>query len=149
MKVNFKNNGPERVKWFLAERGLKRSRKRETIAQIFFREDRHFSVEELYNKVKEEDRNISFSTVYRALKLFKNAGLAKSSRFLDGIVRFEPVYPEEHHDHLICLKCGRIIEFENKDIEKIQRGIAKGFKFELISHKLELYGYCEECKKEH
>ena len=147
MKCNFKNNELLSVRKYLYERGLKHSLKRHTIAEVFFREDKHLSVEELYNKVKEEEPKISFSTVYRALKLLKKAGLAKSSRFMDGITRFEPVHPEEHHDHLICIKCGRIIEFSSKNIERLQKGVASRHGFKLLSHKLELYGYCDKCKK--
>ncbi len=149
MKINFKNREIERIKWYLKEKGLKQSLKREIIASVFFGADKHFSVEGLYDIIKEQEPDISFSTVYRALKLFKKAGLAKASRFMDGVTRYEPVHPEEHHDHLICLGCGRIIEFTNKDIEKLQKGVAKVHGFELISHKLELYGYCDECKNKH
>jgi len=114
---------------------------------LFFREDKHLGVEELYNKVKEVDPNISFSTVYRTLKLLEKAGLAVSRRFMDGITRFEPVHPKEHHDHLICIKCGKIIEFKSKKIEDIQKEISGDYKFELLSHRLELYGYCNKCRR--
>ena len=145
MKINVKNRELKEVRRYLYERGLKHSLKRHTIADLFFKEDKHTSVEELYDEVKGIDPDISFSTVYRALKLLEKAGLAVSRRFMDGITRFEPVHPGEHHDHLICVKCGRIIEFKDEKIEEMQKEIAKKYRFKLISHRLELYGYCDEC----
>jgi len=147
MKSNVKNKELKAVKRYLYEKGLKHSLKRHTIAEVFFGENRHLSVEKLYDEVKRIDPNISFSTVYRALKLFERAELAVSRKFMDGIMRFEPVHPKEHHDHLICVRCGKIIEFKSKKIEDIQKKISRDYKFELISHKLELYGYCNKCRR--
>jgi len=147
MKSNVKNSELKSVRRYLYEKGLKHSLKRHIIAELFFREDRHLSVEELYDEVKRIDPNISFSTVYRALKLFERAELAVSRKFMDGIMRFEPVHPKEHHDHLICVRCGKIIEFKSKKIEDIQKEISGDYKFELLSHRLELYGYCNKCRK--
>ncbi|PIP12831.1 MAG: transcriptional repressor [bacterium (Candidatus Stahlbacteria) CG23_combo_of_CG06-09_8_20_14_all_40_9] len=147
MKSNVKNSELTSVRGYLYEKGLKHSLKRHTIAELFFREDKHLSIEELYDKVKKIDPDISFSTVYRALKLFERAGLAVSRRFMDGIAKFEPVHPKERHDHLICVRCGKIIEFRSEKIEDLQKEIARAYKFELISHKLELYGYCNKCRR--
>ncbi|OYD14531.1 hypothetical protein CH333_07765 [candidate division WOR-3 bacterium JGI_Cruoil_03_44_89] len=147
MKINVKNRELKTVRRYLYEKGLKHSLKRHTIAELFFREDKHLSVEELYDMVKKIDPDISFSTVYRALRLLEKAGFAVSRRFMDGVKRFEPVHPKEHHDHLICIKCGKIIEFKSKKIEKLQKEIAGKYNFELLSYRLELYGYCEDCKK--
>jgi len=147
MKSNVKNKELKAIRSYLYEKGLKHSLKRHTIAELFFRVDKHLSVEELYDKLKKVDPGISFSTVYRALKLFEKAGLAVSRRFVDGITRFEPVHPKEHHDHLICVKCGKVIEFESKKIENLQKEIARAYKFELLNHRLELYGYCNKCRR--
>ncbi len=133
---------------YLHQRGLKHSLKRDTITELFFRVDKHLSVEELYNEVKEIDPDISFSTVYRALKLLESAGLAISRKFRDGIMRFEPVHPGEHHDHLICVKCSKIIEFNDKKIEDMQKQIIKKYRFRLLNYRLELYGYCDKCRKD-
>ncbi len=147
MKSNVKNSELKSVRRYLYEKGLKHSLKRHTIAELFFREDKHLSIEELYDKVKKIDPDISFSTVYRALRLFERAGLAVSRRFIDGITKFEPVHPKEHHDHLICVRCGKIIEFKSKKIEDLQKEIARAYKFELLNHRLELYGYCNKCRR--
>ncbi|MEA3431775.1 MAG: Fur family transcriptional regulator [candidate division WOR-3 bacterium] len=147
MKSNVKNSELKSVRRYLYEKGLKHSLKRHTIAELFFREDKHLSIEELYDKVKKIDPDISFSTVYRALRLFERAGLAVSRRFMDGITKFEPVHPKEHHDHLICVRCGKIIEFKSKKIEDLQKEIARAYKFELLNHRLELYGYCNKCRR--
>jgi len=147
MKSNVKNSELKSVRRYLYEKGLKHSLKRHTIAELFFREDKHLSIEELYDKVKKIDPDISFSTVYRALRLFERAGLAVSRRFMDGITKFEPVHPREHHDHLICVRCGKIIEFKSKKIEDLQKEIARAYKFELLNHRLELYGYCNKCRR--
>ncbi len=147
MKSNVKNKELKAIRSYLYEKGLKHSLKRHTITELFFREDKHLGIEELYNKVKEINPDISFSTVYRTLKLLERAGLAVCRRFMDGIMKFEPVHPREHHDHLICIKCGKIMEFRSEKIEDLQKEIARAYKFELLNHRLELYGYCNKCRR--
>jgi Fur family ferric uptake transcriptional regulator len=132
---------------YLKKEGKKNSGKRNLIINSFLTDDRHYSVEELYQKVKRQNPKISLSTVYRTLKLLANCGLAHERRFDERNIRFEPVHQEEHHDHLVCLKCGRIFEFTNQKIEKLQDEVAKRYKFNVIRHKLEIYGYCPRCQK--
>ena len=105
------------------------------------------SAEELYARVKKAHSGIGYATVYRALKLFAEAGLAEERRFEDGFTRYEYRATDGHHDHLICTKCGRILEFENERIEELQDAVAKKNRFQVQSHKLELYGLCFECRK--
>ncbi len=128
------------------KRGLKISNKRSWVIEYFINRDRHYSVEELYDEIKRINPRVSFSTVYRTLKLLSNCGLACECNFGDGIIRFEPVHKEKHHDHLICRRCGKIIEFENEEIEKIQRDIARKYTFLISSHRMELYGLCRDCQ---
>jgi len=148
MKFNFKNK--TKLSDFAkcrAQRGLKTSQKRSFIIDYFLQKDRHFSVEDLYDEIKKLKSNISYSTVYRTLRLLAACGLASECNFGDGISRFEPVHDEGHHDHLICRKCGAIFEFENTDIEKLQKEVAKKYQFKVVFHKLELYGLCNKCQK--
>ena len=132
---------------YLEEKGLKVTHQREQIVGVFFEAGTHLSGEELYQRVKKRNPKVGYSTVYRTLKLLVKADLATQRQFGDGQSRFEPVSKKEHHDHLICLKCGRIIEFENDNIEKSQKQVAKKKDFEIVKHKLELYGYCRRCRE--
>jgi Fur family ferric uptake transcriptional regulator len=97
--------------------------------------------------VQKVNSKIGYATVYRTLKLLLDSGLAAERKFEDGQTRYEHADPEEHHDHLICLSCGDILEFEEERIEALQNEVAKKFGFEVVNHNLELYGYCEKCKK--
>jgi Fur family transcriptional regulator, ferric uptake regulator len=142
-----KNKATEQLSTYLAGQGLKSTRQRDKILQVFVAAGRHLSAEELYLLIKKTDRGIGYATVYRTLKLLTLAGLAHERRFEDGVTRFEFNAAEGHHDHLICIRCGRIIEFENEQIEALQRGVAKKNKFQVHSHKLELYGHCAGCQK--
>ncbi len=130
---------------FSKERKLKSSRKRAQIIEYFLKQDKHFSTEELYQNMKRVIPGIGFSTIYRTLKLLTDCGLASEIRFESGTTRFEPIHKEQHHDHLICKKCGAIIEFTDRELEKIQHKIAKKRRFKLTDHKLEIYGICQKC----
>ncbi len=148
MKINFKNCKWQKALSRLKKDGrLKESLKRNLIIDYFFKTDRHYNVQELYERLRKTNHRISLSTIYRALKLLVACGLAYERKFDEKNVRFEPVHQAEHHDHLVCLKCGGIIEFENQRIEKLQREVAKKHKFSVVRHKLELYGYCWRCHR--
>lgn len=137
----------EHLTEYLSGQGLKSTQQRDKILQIFVDAGRHLSAEELYEHVKKVHPGIGYATVYRTLKLLTNAGLAEERRFEDGFTRYEYKVSDGHHDHLICTKCGKIIEFENKRIEALQQDVARKNRFEVQSHKLELYGLCAECQK--
>lgn len=127
--------------------GLKSSNKRSFIIEYFLKADRHFTVEELYDEIKQKKPGISYSTVYRTLKLLAECGLASECTFGYSVSRYEPIHQSQHHDHLICRKCGKIIEFENDKIEKLQKDVARKYRFHVSTHKLELYGLCSKCCK--
>jgi Fur family ferric uptake transcriptional regulator len=131
---------------YLTGQGLKSTRQRDEILSIFVSAGRHLSAEELYLLVKKSHPGIGYATVYRTLKLLASAGLAEERRFEDGYTRYEYRATDSHHDHLICTKCGRIIEFENERIEQLQQDVARKNKFQVQSHKLELYGLCSGCQ---
>lgn len=132
---------------FLKEKGLKSTRQRDIIASEFLGRGEHVTAEELYREITKKYSDIGFTTVYRTLKLLNKSGLATERVFADNLRRYEPLSSEDHHDHLICMKCGSITEFEDLKIEKLQERIAGEFGFVTVSHKMELYGYCNKCKK--
>src|SRR5580704_12435443 len=129
----------------LREHGLKSTGQRDDIARVFFELRRHISAEELYAEVKKINPHVGYATIYRTLKLLKDCGLLSERHFDEGQARYE-VAGEHHHDHFICDRCGKIIEFENDDLEQMQQSIAQKMGVLLHRHKLELYGLCTECR---
>jgi Fur family ferric uptake transcriptional regulator len=121
-----------------AKKGMRMTDQRRVIAQVIEAAEDHPDVEELYRRAAHEDPRISLSTVYRTLNLFEEAGLVTKHDFKDGRARFEPI-PDEHHDHLIDIRTGKVIEFRNEEIEAIQDLIAKRLGYKLVDHRLELY----------
>ena len=129
---------------FLEEHNLKHTRQREAILDVFLAAAGHVTSEDLYNAVREEHPNIGYTTVYRTMKLLCDAGLANERHFDDGITRYE--IEHEHHDHLVCVRCGKIIEFECQMIESTQNEIAAAHHFRVLRHRHELYGHCSDCR---
>ncbi|MCR9137289.1 MAG: transcriptional repressor [Alphaproteobacteria bacterium] len=121
------------------DRGMRMTEQRRVIARVLEQSADHPDVEELYRRSIKVDPNISISTVYRTVKLFEDAGIIERHDFRDGRSRYETV-PDEHHDHLIDVKSGRVIEFQSKEIEALQERIAREHGFQLVDHRLELYG---------
>jgi Fur family ferric uptake transcriptional regulator len=142
-----KTSASKQLMEYLAGQGLRSTSQRDTILGVFVDAGRHVSAEELYARVKKEHQGIGYATVYRTLKLLAEAGLAEERRFEDGFTRYEYRATDGHHDHLICTRCGRIIEFENERIEQLQQDVARKNRFLVQSHKLELYGLCAACQK--
>ena len=131
---------------YLARQGLKHSRRRERVAEIFFAMVGHVSVEELLAHARREDRRLSQATVYRTMKLLVESGLATAREFGDGQTRYEVAMGRSHHDHLICTSCGAIAEFADEQIEALQAGVARRHGFAVDRHRLELYGRCARCR---
>jgi Fur family ferric uptake transcriptional regulator len=121
------------------ERGMRMTEQRRIIARVLEGSADHPDVEELYRRSSAVDARISISTVYRTVKLFEDAGIIERHDFRDGRSRYETV-PDEHHDHLIDLKNGQVIEFHSPEIEALQERIAREHGFRLVDHRLELYG---------
>jgi Fur family ferric uptake transcriptional regulator len=133
---------------WLKERGLKATSQRDDIARVFFAADRHISVEELYNEVKKVSPGVGYATVYRTLRLLKECGLAAERHFDDGEARYERAEGENRaHDHFICERCSRIVEFSSPENEALHRDIATRLGFVITRHRLELYGICRECRE--
>lgn len=133
------------LKDYLQKKDLKLTYQRREILDKFLRREEHITAEELYHDLKKKNPKIGFSTVYRALKLLREAGLVKEVDFDERKARFEHKYAHSHHDHLICIKCGKAIEFLNNEIEKLQEKITKKYKFRVKTHKMEIYGHCKNC----
>jgi Fur family ferric uptake transcriptional regulator len=128
-----------RLEELCQEKGMRMTGQRRTIAQVLSDADDHPDVEELYRRASEIDPNISIATVYRTVRLFEEAGILERHDFRDGRSRYEEV-PEEHHDHLIDMRSGEVVEFRNDAIEKLQAEIARELGYKLVDHRLELYG---------
>ena len=131
----------------LQTKGLKRTSQRELILDVFLRTEKHLSSEDLYQLVKEEDPTVGQTTVYRTLKLLSQAGLAREVRFGDGRTHYEHNYKHQHHDHMICSECGKIIEFYSAELEAMQDQMAAKHKFEVTQHLLRIIGVCAECRR--
>ena len=136
-----------RFKEHLRAQRLKSTAQRDTIVKAFLATQRHISVEELYSEVRRVNPRVGYATVYRTVKLLKECGLAAERHFADGQARFENLEAERHHDHIICERCGRIVEFEEQRIESLQQDITKRLGFQLTGHKMELYGICRDCRR--
>ena len=133
---------------YMTEHGLKSTRQRSLIIDTFFEMPGHLSVEDLWTKVRALDPKVSVATVYRTMKLLNECGLAHARNFGDGQTRYEAAIGRHHHDHLICTRCGTIVEFENDRIEQLQDAVARKHGFTVTSHKMELYGLCRNCQRE-
>ena len=119
-------------------KGMRMTEQRRVIARVIEAADDHPDTEELYNRATKIDSKISISTVYRTMALFEDAGIIERHDFRDGRSRYEAV-PDAHHDHLIDMRSGKVIEFRNEQIEKLQQVIAKELGYKLVDHRLELY----------
>jgi Fur family ferric uptake transcriptional regulator len=132
----------------LRERGLKSTAQRDDIARVFFAAEGHLSIDELYQAVRKVNPRVGYATVYRTIRLLKECGLAAERHFDDGQARYEPAEEEaHHHDHIICERCGKIVEFASQELERLQERIARFLGFTVSRHRMELYGICSECRE--
>ena len=150
------NSGPyyregarlSRIEKLCAEKGLRMTDQRRVIARVLSESDDHPDAEELYRRASVRDPHISIATVYRTVKLFEDAGILDRHDFRNGRARYEEA-SDAHHDHLIDVQSGRVIEFRNEEIERLQRRVAEELGFELVDHRLELYGVPKARKGKH
>ncbi len=120
------------------DKGMRMTEQRRTIARVLNDSDDHPDVEELYRRCSAIDSRISISTVYRTVKLFEDAGIIERHDFREGRARFEQI-PDTHHDHLINLRTGEVLEFQSEEIERLQAEVARRLGYRLVDHRLELY----------
>ncbi|NNF79617.1 MAG: transcriptional repressor [Rhizobiales bacterium] len=121
------------------QKGMRMTEQRKVIASVLSDAEDHPDVEEVYRRASAIDSRISIATVYRTVRLFEDAGILERHDFGDGRARYEPAQ-DEHHDHLIDLQSGKVIEFKNEEIEKLQEIVARELGYKLVDHRLELYG---------
>lgn len=131
---------------YIAEHGLKNTPQRLRIVEVFLASEGHPSTEDIYASVKALDASVGQATVYRAMKLLCESGLAREVHFGDGVSRYERRAGIAHHDHLICERCGRTIEVVDEEIERLQEVLARKHGFLPTRHHLYLYGLCPTCR---
>jgi len=134
------------IEFRCAQNGMRMTEQRKIIAKVLSSSKDHPDVEELYQRSAKIDKNISLATVYRTVKLFEDAGILEKHEFKDGRSRYEKT-PEGHHDHLIDIDTGDVIEFQSEEIEKLQKKIAQQLGFDIIDHRLEIYAIKIKNKK--
>lgn len=129
----------DRIEQLCVDKGLRMTEQRRVIARVLSRADDHPDAEELHRRANEVDKGISLATVYRTVRLFEDAGIIERHDFRDGRSRYEES-PEDHHDHLIDMNSGEVVEFYDEEIERLQEAIARRLGYKLVDHRLELYG---------
>ncbi|MEO1241386.1 MAG: Fur family transcriptional regulator [Pseudomonadota bacterium] len=137
----------DRLEKICISKGMRMTEQRRVIARVLSLAEDHPDVEEIHRRATEIDANISIATVYRTMRLFEEAGVVERHDFQDGRSRYEEA-TEDHHDHLIDLRSGEVIEFINEEIEALQKRIAEEHGYKLVDHRLELYGVPLEKKKD-
>ena len=131
---------------YIKEKGLRNTSQRDEILDAFLSSEKHITVEKLFTLMRMKNPDIGFATVHRNLSLLCECGLAEEIKIGNQKTRYEPKLGQKHHDHLICLRCGRFIEVNDIKIEKLQDKLAEANGFVPVRHKLEIYGICKECK---
>ena len=127
--------------------GLRKTAQRDVILEVFLSTEEHMASEDLYWLVQKQDPTVGHTTVYRTLKLLTDAGLAREVRLGDGRTYYEHHYNHEHHDHMICTECGKVIEFFSAELEAMQDKMADKYNFKPTHHSLRILGICEDCQK--
>jgi Fur family ferric uptake transcriptional regulator len=148
-EVDLKNSTQETFQNYLTESGLKCTVQRNIILDAFLLVDRHVRVDDLCLILRAKHRNMGHATVYRTLKLFVEAGIARELQLGDGFTRYEPVMEGKQHDHLVCNVCNSITEFKTGAIEQLKDEIARSQGFQVETLKLELRGVCKQCLAQH
>ncbi|HEX7668564.1 MAG TPA: Fur family transcriptional regulator [Polyangiaceae bacterium] len=130
---------------YMARQGLRSTEQRRLIVDAFFESHEHVTLDQLLERVRAADSRVGYATVYRTMKMLADGGIAHERKFGDGFTRYELADEGAHHDHLICIHCGTIQEFEEPLIEDLQGRVATRYGFEVHHHKHELYGRCRAC----
>jgi Fur family ferric uptake transcriptional regulator len=137
----------DKFREYLKSKRLKLTPQREAILRETLSLHHHFDVEELFEKLRKKGERISRATIYRILPLLMENNIIKEAqRCQDNVIKYEHICGHDHHDHLICIKCGKIYEFKDEQIEKLQDNICKRYKFKPVEHRLGIRGYCQKCR---
>ena len=132
---------------YMERKGLRSTSQRRLVSEVFFKTSGHHSIDDVLAMARAKDPKVGYATVYRTMKLLVECGLANERHFGETVTRFEIALHDHHHDHLICVDCKRIVEFEDDEIEELQSKLAEKYGFSLLSHKHELYGICGDCRR--
>lgn len=133
---------------YLNNKGIRKSLRRSQVLEVFSKCEKHVTVNELVELVHSKYPDIGIATIYRTLKLICDSGIARTTEFEKGTIRYEHDFGHQHHDHLVCFNCGAFIEINNDRIEEEQNKIAKDNGYTLLNHKMILYGLCQKCSKQ-
>jgi len=131
---------------YLKNNGLLHSKPREQILETFMKAKSHLTIDDLYNAVRKKNPKIGLATVYRTMRVICDCGLARELDFGDGARRFEHKYRRQHHYHLVCIKCGRVIDAASGEIENLQKKLAKQHNFAPTKDTMKIFGICSKCK---
>jgi Fur family ferric uptake transcriptional regulator len=137
---------PVNIEKVFVEKGISLTSQRRLIAETLLSSSKHLGAEELFYLVHKKNPRIGLATVYRTLQIMRENGIIEKRDFGDGCSRYED-RKDMHHDHLICMKCGNVIEFDEPTIENLQMKVAEKKRFKVVTHRLELFGYCNKCSK--
>ncbi len=131
---------------FIRNKGLRNTPEREQVVNAIFSDHDHFDVDELYVRLRRQNEKISKATIYRTIPLLLESGLIQEAFFEDGHMHYEHIYGHEHHCHLRCLDCGKIVEFAEESVQEVEWKVGERYDFLVTGHKLDVYGYCGKCK---
>lgn len=141
------NNYRSKFREHLQKKGMKFTPERKTILNEVFSLHSHFDVEKLYERLRRYAKNISMATIYRTLPLLVESGLIKEIFRLEGKISYEHIFGHRHHDHMVCIRCEGVIEFQEEKIEQLQDKICEKHQFMPLEHRLGIRGYCKKCSK--
>lgn len=131
---------------YTARKGLRNTPEREEIIREIFSSGDHFDVDELYLRLRSRGRRVSKASIYRNLPLIMECSLIREAWHEDGHMHYEPVYGHRHHCHLRCMACGKVVEFNDEKLNTIERSLGEKYGFEILDHRLEVFGYCSYCQ---
>ena len=134
---------------FIKRKGLRNTPEREEIIVEILASGDHFDVDELYLRLRNKGNRVSKASIYRNIPLIMECGLIKEVWHEDGHMHYEPIYGQSHHCHLRCIKCGKVIEFVEEELQAIEKRLARKHNFLVVDHRLDVVGYCSECRKGH
>jgi Fur family ferric uptake transcriptional regulator len=137
----------ERFRRYLRDHRLPVTRPRDLVAETVFLSDDHLSVDAIQRRLKERGVRVGTATVYRTLDVLVQSGLVRAHDFGEGYKRYEPMPTQAHHEHLVCVRCGRVVEFANERLERMLPIIADEHAFQHQRHRVEIYGVCRECRQ--
>ena len=134
---------------FIRRKGLRNTPEREEIIGEIFATNDHFDVDELYLRLRSKGSRVSKASIYRNIPLIMECGLVKEVWHEDGHMHYEPMYGQSHHCHLRCIKCGKVVEFVEEELQVIEERLAERHDFLVVDHRLDVVGYCSTCRKGH